>query len=76
MIFDEKKVKQQYSDDKNLAVRLNFHKKHSTNKQGFKSWLWERYDFPDDSKILELGCGNGFQWENCNNNLLLRPAYI
>jgi ubiquinone/menaquinone biosynthesis C-methylase UbiE len=69
MIYDAKSIKQQYVDDKNLAVRLNFHIKHSTNKQGLVSWLWEQYDFPENGKILELGCGNGLQWENDIKNL-------
>jgi ubiquinone/menaquinone biosynthesis C-methylase UbiE len=63
------KVKQQYADDKNLSARMNLHSKHSTNKQGFYAWLWEQYDFPANSKILELGCGNGGQWENNTGNL-------
>ena len=57
-------VKQQYSDDKNLAARLKLHAKHSTNKQGFGSWLREKYVFSENYRILELGCGNGAQWEN------------
>jgi len=62
-------VKQQYSDDKNLSVRIKFHKKHSINKQGFNNWLWEKYVFFDNCRILELGCGNGAQWENKIDNL-------
>jgi ubiquinone/menaquinone biosynthesis C-methylase UbiE len=69
-------VKQQYSDDKNLSARMNLHIKHSTNKKGFFPWLWEQYELADNSdnsnhfdnfencRILELGCGNGAQWEN------------
>jgi ubiquinone/menaquinone biosynthesis C-methylase UbiE len=57
-------VKQQYSDDKNLSARIDLHTKHSTNKQGFFAWLWEQYNFPAKSQILELGCGNGAQWQD------------
>ena len=53
------KVRQQYSDDKNLAIRINLHTKYSTNKQGFVPWLFEKYQFPNNSYILELGCSNG-----------------
>jgi len=57
-------VKQQYSDDKNLSARIDLHTKYSTNKQGFHAWLWDQYRFSDSCKILELGCGNGAQWQN------------
>jgi len=58
------KVKRQYSNDKNLSARMNLHAKHSSNKQGFFAWLWEQYEFSENCRILELGCGNGAQWEN------------
>jgi ubiquinone/menaquinone biosynthesis C-methylase UbiE len=40
------------------------HSKHSTNKQGFFPWLFEKYKFSNGYRILELGCGNGGQWQN------------
>ncbi|WP_443659153.1 hypothetical protein [Clostridium algidicarnis] len=52
-------VKQQYSNDKNLSVRTKLHLKHSTNKQGFVTWLFDKYEFSENCRILELGCGNG-----------------
>ena len=57
-------VLQQYSDDRNLSARMSLHTKHSTNKQGLISWLWEQYRFFAHCRILELGCGNGAQWED------------
>lgn len=36
-------VKEQYKDDNNLSLRIKLHTKHSTNKQGFISWLFEKY---------------------------------
>lgn len=57
------KVKAQYQDDKNLSVRIRLHARHSTNRQGFVPWLFEQYDFSACRRILELGCGNGNQWE-------------
>jgi len=57
-------VQQQYSSDKNLSARIKLHAKHSTNKQGFVPWLFEQYRFSDGDSILELGCGNGGQWES------------
>ena len=66
---NKERVQQQYSDDTNLSARMNLHTKHSTNKQGFDCWLWEQYNFFANCHILELGCGNGAQWENKINVL-------
>jgi len=59
-----KNVQEQYKDDGNLSIRIRLHAKHSTNKQGFIPWLFEKYRFSEDCRILELGCGNGEQWQN------------
>ena len=56
-------IQRQYSDDKNLSARIKLHAKHSTNKQGFVPWLFTQYRFSANDSILELGCGNGGQWE-------------
>lgn len=56
-------VKLQYGDDKNLSTRIKLHSKHSVNKQAFGAWLFGQYDFTCCTRILELGCGNGGQWE-------------
>jgi ubiquinone/menaquinone biosynthesis C-methylase UbiE len=53
----------QFCDDKNLALRIEFYRKYSTNKQGFIPWLFDRYCFAKNDSILELGCGNGNQWK-------------
>ena len=57
-------VKQQFSDDKNLTIRINFYKKYSTNKLDFTLWLLDKYSFTENNSILELGCGNGGQWKD------------
>ncbi|WP_291569286.1 class I SAM-dependent methyltransferase [Clostridium sp. UBA4548] len=56
-------VKEQYKDGSNLSIRTKLHDKYSTNKQGFFPWLFEKYEFPKGCRILELGCGNGAQWD-------------
>ncbi len=57
-------VKEQYKDDSNLSIRSKLHAKYSTNKLGFFPWLFEKYEFLNGYRILELGCGNGVQWQN------------
>lgn len=62
-VNETKKIEKQYLDDGKLLRRINLHVKHSTNTQGFIPWLFDWYEFYDNFKILELGCGNGRQWE-------------
>lgn len=57
-------VKEQYKNDINLSMRIKLHAKHSTNKRGFIPWLFEKYQFSNSNRILELGCGNSEQWQN------------
>ena len=59
-----KNVKNQFSNDKNLAMRINFYKKYTTNKYKFADWLFDKYVFKKNMKILELGCGNGSHWDD------------
>ncbi len=58
-----KNVKNQFSNDNNLAFRINFYKKYTTNKYKFADWLFDKYNFKENMSILELGCGNGSHWQ-------------
>lgn len=62
-------VKEQFSNDKNLAFRIDFYKKYTTNKYKFADWLFDKYKFKENINILELGCGNGNHWEGRINQL-------
>ncbi|MEG1427739.1 MAG: class I SAM-dependent methyltransferase, partial [Oscillospiraceae bacterium] len=57
-------VASQYADDKKLLIRTRLHTMYSTNKQGLTPWLFEQYEFEEGDRILELGCGNGGQWNS------------
>ncbi len=57
-------VIEQYQNDENLSIRIQLHSKYSTNKQGWYPWLFEQYEFANGYRILELGCGNGDQWQD------------
>lgn len=64
VINNLEKVTEQYQSSENLSIRTNFHEIYSTNKINFFDFLFERYDFKKNSKILEVGCGNAAQWHN------------
>ena len=61
---DAKAVKEQYSNSKNLNTRMSIHEKYSVNQLGFGNWLYQQYEFNDNMRILELGCGTGDLWAN------------
>lgn len=61
--FDiQSRVKEQYKNSSNLSARLNLHS-FNTNKLDWHVWFFEKMDIPENSKILELGCGNGVLWQ-------------
>lgn len=60
---DTEQVAAQYSDDRNLNVRLNLHRKHSTSKIPVADWFFSQYSIDRPCRILELGCGNASQWD-------------
>lgn len=62
MTSNHKKVKQQYSNSSNLEARIQVHKKYSTNKLDWSSWVFNQIDFRQDYKVLELGSGTGGLW--------------
>lgn len=57
-------VQEQYKTPANLNTRISIHTKYSTNPCGFGNWLFSHYQFPPNSRILELGCGTGSLWSN------------
>jgi SAM-dependent methyltransferase len=53
---------EQYRDDSNLRARIELHRRFSTNPQPWQRWVFERFDFPAEAEILEVGCGAGELW--------------
>lgn len=58
----QSKVKEQYKNSSNLLARQSLHSL-NTNKLDWHVWFFERMAIPENSKILELGCGNGVLWK-------------
>jgi ubiquinone/menaquinone biosynthesis C-methylase UbiE len=61
-INNQNLVTEQYKNDNNLAARQNLHT-YNTNKLDWNIWFFEKMVIPENSKILELGCGNGLLWQ-------------
>ncbi|SFG83983.1 class I SAM-dependent methyltransferase [Sporolactobacillus nakayamae] len=56
-------LNEQYQDSSNLNIRIKIHERFSTNKEDWHMWLFDHYDVKPESKILELGCGDGTFWK-------------
>jgi ubiquinone/menaquinone biosynthesis C-methylase UbiE len=55
----------QYKDAANLTARSSLHERFSTNKAGWFAWVFEQLaDLPEQSRILELGCGPAWLWRH------------
>ncbi len=61
-IADPKYVNTQYRDGSNLNARIRLHQEFSTNKYGWQRWLFDHFKFPENCRVLELGCGAGNLW--------------
>jgi DNA-binding transcriptional MerR regulator len=68
----ESVVREQYKSDKNLNIRNNLHS-YNTNKIDFDKWCFNQINFPQNARVLEVGCGTGKLWyknkENIDKNL-------
>ncbi len=52
----------QYRGSVNLDIRVQFHKRFSTNQFGWSRWVFDQIHLPSQCRILELGCGTGGLW--------------
>jgi len=59
---DPQYLQKQYKDSSNLDARVRLHQRFSVNKYGWHRWIFDQFDLPPRSRILELGCGPGYLW--------------
>jgi ubiquinone/menaquinone biosynthesis C-methylase UbiE len=56
---------EQYQNTGNLSARIQLHQRFSVNHYGWFRWLFDQFNVPDGSCVLELGGGRGdLWWEN------------
>ena len=53
----------QYRDASNLDARASLHARYSTNPYGWHRWVFDRFEIPEPARVLELGCGPAWLWE-------------
>lgn len=68
---DQKYLTQdQYKDSSNLDARIAIHQRFSTNSQGWYHWVFDTLlDAPANANVLELGCGSGAMWKECEDKI-------
>ena len=55
---------QQYHDDSNLKARTYLHENFSSNGYGWFRWIFDKLEgLPADAKILDIGCGPAYLWQ-------------
>ena len=54
----------QYKDAARLSARGYLHATYSRNPYGWFKWLFDRYQLPPQARILELGAGAGWLWQD------------
>ena len=52
----------QYKDPTNLNARIALHAKYSRADVPWFAWLVGQVDWPEDGRVLEVGCGTGLLW--------------
>jgi ubiquinone/menaquinone biosynthesis C-methylase UbiE/DNA-binding transcriptional MerR regulator len=58
----DKNWMEQYQNASNLRARIKIHELFSTNKYGWMEWYFDQMLIPEDSRILEVGCGDANFW--------------
>lgn len=59
----ENDILEQYKNSTNIDIRIKLHKLYSQREESWFRWLYSNYDICSNSKVLELGCGNGNLWK-------------
>jgi ubiquinone/menaquinone biosynthesis C-methylase UbiE len=52
----------QYKTAANLAARVDLHTQFSVNKYGWFRWVFDHFDLPRKTRLLEIACGRGDLW--------------
>ena len=53
----------QYQDSRNLSARAELHDRFSTNPIGWHAWVFQQLKLSNSARILEIGCGPAYLWQ-------------
>jgi ubiquinone/menaquinone biosynthesis C-methylase UbiE len=64
----------QYRNSINLSVRVFLHQNYSTNSNNWHQWIFKQFDLPKNARVLELGTGPGYFWQE--NVSAVEPSWL
>ena len=53
---------EEYGQASELSTRIQIQRRYSTHPRDWFLWLFDRFQLPPNSRVLELGCGPGDLW--------------
>lgn len=53
---------EQYKSASNLEARISLHERFSVNERRWPLWVFDQFEIPSHSQVLDLGCGVGRLW--------------
>jgi len=59
---DPAALAEQYADSDNLGSRISLHEAYTTSDTDLPVWVFGRMAFPENARVLTLGCGTGDLW--------------
>ncbi len=70
-----KSLLNQYANSKNFMARVELNRRFGTNSYKWTLWIFDQIKFPENARVLELGCGNAILWKS-NLNRIPEDAQI
>jgi ubiquinone/menaquinone biosynthesis C-methylase UbiE len=65
----EERTRQQYATDGNLTIRINLHRRFSTNIVSWNRWVFNQMRLSNGTRVLEIGAGTGRLWSENRDRL-------